>query len=128
MNRTDLDRVMEKLPSTAILSWATAEPGDGPADETGQVTPKKVVAIIDYSMPGFGFGELTFYTDEKGQAYIDTECTSRETVMKILKLFVDGAILDHDPNPENHHKYNTISRTTCGESCRTCYPPGKIPE
>ena len=50
--------------------------------------------IIQWSEPGTGWGEFTFYKDEDGGIHCDNECMSKEFVKKIMNRFIDEIIFD----------------------------------
>ena len=51
---------------------------------------------LQFSMKGFGFGEVRFYQDaETGTIYCDNECMSKDTIKQILSMMVDQSTLNH---------------------------------
>ena len=116
-----LQALFDQMPDSISLVYGRTE--GLPGDEDFEARAKKVVAVFAFSMKGYGFGELTFVTDQTGQTYIDTECSSREKVKEMLCWLVDHAIIDHETDPKKHRKYNEARGAWCGEHCRICYPP-----
>jgi len=119
-----LQAIFNQMPSRVSLVYGYTEGPPSIEDEYEKgVRAKKVVAVFAFSMKGYGFGELTFVTDEDGQTCIDTECSGRKKVKEMLGWLVDHAIIDHETDPEKHKRYNEVRGARCGENCKICYPP-----
>lgn len=115
------------MPQQSRLVYASFEAADEvPNDDPVRLSvdepdPKKVVLVLGYSEPGWGFGQFTIIQTPEG-VFLDTEMTNPEKVKAAFCALIDGAIVDHDPDPERHAKYNAATGTRCGPRCRTCYP------
>lgn len=83
--------------------------------------PERATLVLGVSSPKWGFGEFTFIQDEKGQLYLDTECSSVDTVIEALAEWIKGAITDHNQDPEKHKRYNEVRGSVCGEHCKICH-------
>jgi hypothetical protein len=119
----DIKKALAAIPPFVRFSFVRQEmEPDDPADEGDERLPKSVVAVLSFSQPAFGWGELTFVQDEKGQLYIDTERMSTKTVLDILHNMLDAAITDQDMDPEKHKRYNDVRGRRCGTHCEVCYP------
>lgn len=51
---------------------------------------------VQWSLKGYGFGTFTFVVKEDGVLWVDDECSSRETVKKVLGILIDNATFDSD--------------------------------
>lgn len=111
----NFQKILDGCPTYATLSYGSFK-GTGEQNELGFEKPKRVAAVFDFSIEGFGFGELTLVRDENGQMYIDTECMSKERVKSILCHIVDSAITDREEDPERHIQYHEVM----GGFCREC--------
>lgn len=118
-----LQAIFDQMPDSVSLVYGRTE-GDPPEDDY-ESRPKKVVAVFAFSMKGYGFGELTFVTDESGQTYLDTERTDPERVKQMLGWLVDHAITDYETNPVRHLRYNEVRGAQCGRACPVCNPKPK---
>lgn len=56
---------------------------------------------IDWSMKGFGFGQLRVYEGADGKLHIANECMSKKTIKRIFDMMVDQAVLDDDREEKN---------------------------
>ncbi len=112
-----LGKVLSGLP--ALVSFARAwSRGDDP---NAELPPDEVIVVLEFSEPGFGFGEVTFVQTRSG-CFLDTEYMSRERVKRMLCALVDAATADSDTDPAQHLRYNEVMGRTCGAGCSTCHP------
>jgi hypothetical protein len=51
---------------------------------------------LDWSMTGFGFGQLYFY-EKDGKIFCSNENMGKETIKKILNIMVDQCELEDQP-------------------------------
>ena len=81
------DRFFSKIKSSASAELYNTEVG--------------AAIVINWSLTGFGFGELVLsYRKEESKWVADTECMSEETVTKILELAAPSLAklyMEHDP-------------------------------
>ena len=47
--------------------------------------------VIDYSIKGFGFGQMALVVKDDGTFYVDRDGNSPERIMEILKMAVDSS-------------------------------------
>jgi len=118
--------LLRQVPSYAYFCWARQEANDD-AGLAPIPMPRKLSIGLAFGEPGFGFGEFTFVQDLEGQVYIDTECTSRKTLQRMLSRLLESAIFDTDQDPERHRKYNANRGRRCARSCAVCFPPEAAP-
>jgi len=51
-------------------------------------------ALFNWSLKGFGFGQIYFYTSTDGKTHCDNEYMSNEKIKEILNTLVDTCIMD----------------------------------
>ncbi len=83
--------------------------------------PTRATVVLSVGKKGWGFGEFAFVQDEKGQLFIDTECSNLETVIEAVTNWIKGGITDWDKDPERHKRYNEFMQRSCGEHCKLCH-------
>lgn len=111
-------KILDETPAYVQITFGSSE--HDPADVHGIKLPKRASLVLAFGEPGYGFGELTFVQDAKGQLFLDTECTSLDRVKAFLAKWVDSAILDTDDDPAHHARYNEVRGRRCGDGCRVC--------
>jgi len=52
---------------------------------------------LDFSLKGFGFGQLYFSLNPEGKIHISNERMDRDTIKRILGVMVDQAVLADEP-------------------------------
>lgn len=52
---------------------------------------------LNFSVKGFGFGQLYFYQDDNEVIHCSNECMSKERIKSILAQMVDQCILEDEP-------------------------------
>ena len=108
---------MSELPFKVMLDGLLTYVGLSYAYMEGE---RKTV-VFDFSVTGFGFGELTLVQEPSG-LYVDSECILQAGVNNLLRLMLETATYDTDKDPIKHRRYNEAMHRTCGESCRVCHP------
>jgi hypothetical protein len=109
--------ILDDMPTHIYLGYGKTVP---PNVDTSVRMPERVVAIFNFSVKGFGFGEITIITDEDGKTFIDTENMGADTAIHFLKQLVENSILDTEQDPEKHAKYIEARVQTCGDHCIPC--------
>ncbi|MHB8107911.1 MAG: hypothetical protein ACYDH4_10885 [Candidatus Cryosericum sp.] len=124
-----LQDTLDKFPTEVWLTYAKCEPGEPLKDDGRKVVlgieqppPKRVVIALEFSVQGFGFGEVTLIQTPKG-VFLDTERMSLERVKKYFAMLLDGAITDWEEDPEKHKLYDEET----GRGCAVCPPIGSEP-
>lgn len=97
--------MFEELPDACSLTFARTELSSTKTGLRGKPLSARLLAMFRFSKKGFGFGEITLWSDpDTGRNYIDSECMSKETVKQILCSMVDGAVM-HDDNREEYNEF-----------------------
>ena len=115
---SELRKMMAEMPNQARLGYGSIKRVEG------QEEPERVCSVIQWSMKGVGFGELTIVQTPKG-VFMETECMGPAFVKEVFLMLANVAILDTDKDPEKHKLYNEAMQRECSEDCRICYPRPK---
>lgn len=124
-----MDKLLQDLPGFVRLTFASYEQPElpPPSNEPGvelaidDLPPKKIVIVLQFSEPGFGFGEVTLIQTPEG-LFVNTEYMRLERVKGFFSKLLDSAITDWDEDPERHALYNRVMGSRCGAGCRLCHP------
>jgi len=111
-----MSEVMDGMPTSVSLSWGRADmpPDAGPHDP-----PLRVIAAVQFSEKGFGFGEVTLVQTSEG-LFLDTEHMSLDRVKRYFNMLLDSAVLDTDMDPDRHALYNKVAGRRCNDRRRAC--------
>lgn len=119
--KSKLEEAMARVPRYAKFTYANMEHDkEDPADEGDERMPKKVAIVLSFSEPGFGFGEITLIQNDKGQLFVDTECTGKLMALRFFLNALDDAITDQNMTPSKHKLYNEVMGRTCSSDCEVC--------
>jgi len=69
-----------------------------------QPDPAYASIVLQFSEPGFGFGEITLRQTARG-VFIDSEQMSRERIKRYFNQLIDGAVFDWEEDPAKRALY-----------------------
>lgn len=126
-----LEEALAGIPARVALTYARYKPGKPMPKSSRKVRlsieeppPAEVVVVLQFSEPGFGFGEVCLKQTPEG-VFLDTECMSLDRVKRYFGQLLDSAITDIDQDPKRHKLYNRAKRRSCGPGCSVCHPRRK---
>ena len=127
---SSLEQVLAVIPARVTLTYARHKPGKPMPKSSRKVRlaieapPAEVVVVLQFSEPGFGFGEIALKQTPSG-LFLDTEHTSLAQARGYFAQLLDSAVTDIDQDPKRHKLYNRVMGRRCGPGCPVCHPKRK---